>query len=430
MEQVKQILRYYDLGGQDVLNYESHSHDPDMWSDTFEVDGKKYLLVEVEAISDDLSDEEYDRLEDDLGIKRTDLKLIMPKLEQMHTVNNRAGIGIDGHRALINAEDATKLHAVQEEARAKRYFPPVSDEELPNWELKKYKNPYGLHSDITWVLFEIQANSKIRDLLTEDEAEKVEWGEVLNRDYFYLPVIYYSERSPDDEAYWHSLRFNKQELPASLLAYASKVPAGKTLWQAVRHDFEVDFNYARPRSFAIEQAKPFDTAKTKDGRELTRFLVWVGVYEKFDTASISPVGTKPFWVDEGEHLFNPIANKYFNDLPSSDPDDERAEIGALPFGKYLDPNKLGELKVLIRRTIHPAEPEDLYLIQDTKNDDLYCCYDIQDHTGGGPSDEPRYMMRTFLAGNYKDGHKLRIEMLKPKNKDWFVTCYIARVHKG
>lgn len=270
---------------------------------------------------------------------------------------------------------------------------------------------------------------KARDLLTEDEAQKAAWGEALDRDYFYLPVIYYSERTPDEEEDWYSLRFNNQEPPASLLAYASKVPAGQTLWQAVRHDLEVDFSYSRPKSFVIEEAKPFDTAKTNDGRELTRFLVWVGVYEKFDTSRISPVGTRPFWTDEGEHLFNPIANKYFNDLPSSDPNNESAAIGALPFGKYLDPNKLGELKVVKHMTINAAKPEDLYLIQDTRNDDLYCCYDIQDHMGGGPSDEPWYMMRTFLAGNYNDGDKLRIEMLEPKNKDWFVTCYIARIHK-
>jgi hypothetical protein len=266
------------------------------------------------------------------------------------------------------------------------------------------------------------------DLLTEDEAQKVEWGEALDKDYFYLPVIYYSERTPDNEEDWYSLRYNKQEPPASLLAYASKVPVGQTLWQAVRHDLEVDFHYSHPKSFVIEEAKPFDTAKTKDGRELTRFLVWVGVYEKFDTTDINPVGTKPFWVYEGEYPFNLIANKYFNNPPVSNPDDESVEVGALPFDKYLDPNTLGELKVLMHRTIHTAEPEDLYLIQDTKNDDLYCCYDIQDHTGGGPSDEPRYMMRTFLAGNYKDGDKLNIEMLEPKNKDWFVTCYIARVY--
>lgn len=253
MEQIKQVLRHYDLGDQAVLNYASHSHDPDMWSHTFEIKNKKYVLAEVQAGNDDLRDDEYERLEADLHTKRTDLKLITPRLEQN-----------------------------------------------------------DLHSDTTWVLFEIQAKGT-SSLLTQDEAQKVAWGETLRKDYFYLPVIYYSERTPDDEDDWYSLRYNEQEPPASLLFYASKVPAGQTLWQAVRHDLEVDFNYSRPKSFVIEEAKPFDTAKTKDGRELTRFLVWVGVYGKFDTSGINPVGTKPFWAHEGESLFNPIAHKYFKE---------------------------------------------------------------------------------------------------------------------
>lgn len=128
MEEVERILRHYDLGDQEMLNYESHSHDPDMWSHTFEVNNKKYLLVEVEAVDDDLQAEEYERLEDDLHIKRGVLKLVTPKLEQIHTMNNRGGIGIDGHSGVINADDR---------------------------ELKKYKNPYGLRSETAWVLFEL-----------------------------------------------------------------------------------------------------------------------------------------------------------------------------------------------------------------------------------------------------------------------------------
>lgn len=148
-------------------------------------------------------------------------------------------------------------------------------------------------------------------LLTSEEAKKIELGEVLKKDYFYIPVIYYEEQSPDYFTYWHSLRFNDQAPPASILAYASKVPAGKTLWQAVRHDLENDFHYPHEKSFVIEQAKPFDTAKTKDGKELTRVLVWVSVYEKFSTSGITPLGLRPLWFEEGEHEYNLIAGKYF-----------------------------------------------------------------------------------------------------------------------
>ncbi len=57
---------------------------------------------------------------------------------------------------------------------------------------------------------------------------------------------------------------------------------------------------------------------------------------------------------------------------------------SLPFGKYLDPNLLGELKVLKRATIETHEPEDLYLTQDISNNDLYCCFDMEGHSSGGP----------------------------------------------
>ncbi len=147
--------------------------------------------------------------------------------------------------------------------------------------------------------------------LSEEEARKIEFGEALAKVYFYLPVIYYSERSPNYEELWYSLRFNQEDAPSSILVYASKVPAGQTLWQAVRHDLENDFNYPHEKSFVIEEAKPFDTAHTKDGIELTRLLVWVGVHKKFDTAKLNPVGTHPFWFDEGEYPFNIIASKYF-----------------------------------------------------------------------------------------------------------------------
>ena len=153
---------------------------------------------------------------------------------------------------------------------------------------------------------------KSSQLLSDEEAKKIELGEVLEKDYFYIPVIYYEDYDPDHFTYWHSLRFSLKEPPESILAYASNVPAGKTLWQAVRDDLENDFNYPHEKSFVIEQAKPFDVAKTKDGKVLTRVLVWVSVYEKFDASDIRPLGTSPFWFEEGEHEFNLVAYKYFN----------------------------------------------------------------------------------------------------------------------
>jgi len=250
------------------------------------------------------------------------------------------------------------------------------------------------------------------DLLAANEIQKVKNGEVLQKDYFYLPVIYYSEQNEDHEEDWYSLRFNEKTPPDSLLYYASKVTAGQTLWQAVRKDLESDFKYPHEKSFVIEEIEPLDSAKTKDGRMLTRLLVWVGVTEKFDTTHIHPVHTKPFWVHEGEHIFNLVANKYFADTPIN-----------LPFGKYVDANSLGQLMVLKHAVVDDVEPEDVYLVQDTNN--LYCCFNMEGHSSGGPSSDPESSMREFLHDYY--GNNYSLKMLTPKNKDWFITCYIARV---
>src|SRR5687767_6498045 len=102
-------------------------------------------------------------------------------------------------------------------------------------------------------------------LLTPEELVQVEQGQALSKDYFYIPVIYYSERSPNDEQIWHSLRFGTGEPPAALMAYASKVPAGQTFWQAVRNDLERDFKYPHGKSFMIESAKALDTAPNRYG---------------------------------------------------------------------------------------------------------------------------------------------------------------------
>jgi hypothetical protein len=142
--------------------------------------------------------------------------------------------------------------------------------------------------------------------LTPDELQKVEWGKALNEDYFYIPVIYYSEPNEYNEGIWYSLRYSDESPPKSLVNYASKVPAGMTLWQAVRRDFEKYFKFPHEKSFTIEEAKAYDTAKTKDGSVLTRVLVWVDVREKLNFETSTPLGLHPKWHDEGEDIFNPI----------------------------------------------------------------------------------------------------------------------------
>lgn len=149
-------------------------------------------------------------------------------------------------------------------------------------------------------------------LLTSDELQKVKWGEALDKDYFYIPVIYCSEPSEYEDT-WFSLRYNDELPPKSLVSYASKVPAGMTLWQAVRRDLERDFKFSHEKSFDIEEIDDYDTAKTKDGSTLSRVLVWVDVREKLDFETSAPLGLHPKWHNEGEDVFNPIYGYFTKD---------------------------------------------------------------------------------------------------------------------
>lgn len=145
-------------------------------------------------------------------------------------------------------------------------------------------------------------------LLTPEELQKVEWGEALDRDYFYIPVITYSEPSILRDTMWYSLRFNilkRDPEPDSLLLYASKVPAGQTLWQTVRSDLEKDFKYPHNERFTIESAKPWDKAKNKQGQELSRVIVDVQVDKMFSTRNLFPLDMDLVWYFEGEDVFGP-----------------------------------------------------------------------------------------------------------------------------
>ena len=139
-------------------------------------------------------------------------------------------------------------------------------------------------------------------LLTADELQKVKWGEALSKDYFYIPAIYCSERGEYGDI-WFSLRYNDESPPQSLVSYASKVPAGMTLWQAVRRDLEKDFKFPHEKSFDIEEIEDYNTAKTKDGNTLSRVLVWIDVREKLNFETSAPLGLHPKWHDEGEEVF-------------------------------------------------------------------------------------------------------------------------------
>lgn len=155
MEEVKSILTHYGFADSELVDYVDHSHHPDMWSHTFKVQDKRYVLVEVESVGVDLQDDEYSRLADDLSILRENLKLVTPRLEQLHTNTNQFGIGIDGHKGVIDQNEIEEYSNTYDEAQASSYFPPKTEDELPKYDKKEYKNPNGLDTGTTWVLFEL-----------------------------------------------------------------------------------------------------------------------------------------------------------------------------------------------------------------------------------------------------------------------------------
>ncbi|HKX72771.1 MAG TPA: hypothetical protein VJM32_02040 [Candidatus Saccharimonadales bacterium] len=158
-QQAKVILRHYGLDDSEALDYAVHSHGPDMWSHTFKLRGKAYVLVEVEAVNDDLESDEYARIKEDLDISKENMTLVLPEFEQMRTTANQAGVGIDGHRRVADQEEVEERQKVYDEAVASRYFPPMPQDELPNSESKLYKNPNGLDTETTWVLFELKQST-------------------------------------------------------------------------------------------------------------------------------------------------------------------------------------------------------------------------------------------------------------------------------
>jgi hypothetical protein len=145
--------------------------------------------------------------------------------------------------------------------------------------------------------------------LSDNDIQTIKLGEALDKDYFYIPMIT-ARVSKDYEDKIYSLRFSEIKPPQSLIQYASKVDSGKTLWEAVRYDLYKDFNYPKDKSFLIEYVWDYDTAKNKQGQELSRVLILVEVFHKFDTKLIKPVGFSPHW--EFEDYDGPIhpINKY------------------------------------------------------------------------------------------------------------------------
>lgn len=133
-------------------------------------------------------------------------------------------------------------------------------------------------------------------LLTDKEIRTIGSGSSVDKDYFYIPLIYYSDDSLDFIDIAGPWLPSDESPPASLIAYRSKVAAGTTLRKAIAHDLEHDFWYAG--KFDIERVRRFDTAETKDGRTLTRVLVWVNVESMFEVHNREVLGMQPEWRED------------------------------------------------------------------------------------------------------------------------------------
>lgn len=136
-------------------------------------------------------------------------------------------------------------------------------------------------------------NSK-SDVLLSEHVQLIKYGEALTKDYFYIPILYY-----EDEEFYESHTLFYESADGTLVdnAYAGKVNAGETLWQAVRRDLGKDFNYPKDATIMIDNAILHDTAHDKHGVERGRVLVGIQV-AKFDTAKVRPLDMRLHWEDE------------------------------------------------------------------------------------------------------------------------------------
>jgi hypothetical protein len=132
-EELRLVLKNYELPA--IEDVHQRTHGPDLRSYAFSVQGRDYLLVELEMVGADLQDKEYTRLQEAFGLDRQAFKLVLPRLEQMHTTTNQEGLGIDGHGKIEDFNEDEDLDGVIAPAQ--------------------YKNPNLIDSGTTFVLFEL-----------------------------------------------------------------------------------------------------------------------------------------------------------------------------------------------------------------------------------------------------------------------------------
>lgn len=114
------------------------------------------------------------------------------------------------------------------------------------------------------------------------------------RKYFYLPVLTsnMTEVPGDNQRGTVDVLTYRSDETFQIDYYASRVLQGQTLIEAVKYDLARDFNYRG--DFKISDLRILDSAKDKQGKDITRLMVNVGL-DHFDTGGRHVLGADVMW---------------------------------------------------------------------------------------------------------------------------------------
>jgi|GEM_PF-6341285 len=140
----------------------------------------------------------------------------------------------------------------------------------------------------------------VTHMLHTKELDQLQLGNALvKHDYFYIPVFTCINYGNTTDHQTSTLQYEISEDKVAADGYASKVPAGKTLWQAIKEDLAKDFGYATDdwhnNWFAIESIKSYDSTYNKKDQLMDRMLVEIEVAKRFDTGKLKPAGMHCHW---------------------------------------------------------------------------------------------------------------------------------------
>lgn len=130
--------------------------------------------------------------------------------------------------------------------------------------------------------------------LSAKDLERIKAGEVLAREFFYLPIL-----ECEDEEYYEPVRlfYTLKDDTLTDMGYASKVAVRESLWAAVRRDLEEDLGYPEGWRIMIDSVAFHDQALDKHGNILSRLKVHIAV-ARYDISKVRPLGMNLVWEDD------------------------------------------------------------------------------------------------------------------------------------